>query len=555
MNSDNMGKPSPHMPRKNQTLKHRNFSYLTWGTILVIILSTAVIRIPLLPVPLERDEGEYAYMGQLILQGVPPYAEAYNMKMPGIYAAYALLLAVFGQTHTGIHLGLLVINLLTIILLFFLGRRLLNPFAGVVAAGSFAVMSMSRSVQGIFANAEHFVILPAIGGILLLMRAVNSKRLLTYFLSGLLCGLAFVIKQHSGAFILFGGLYILYHNLRYRPISWSNCTARLMLFSVGALLPFGLACLFLWQVGVFGKFWFWAFVYSRKYISSLPLSTGVEIFVQRISRIVNSSLILWGLVGVGIPAFLWNKKVRPKLFFIAALLIFSFLAIAPGFFFRPHYFILFLPVASLLAGIAGSSIFNLFSRVKSNSLKKGIPVLIVFIALLHPIYKQRRYLFQSNLNLVSRMTYGANPFPESLEIADYIQKNSSKRDRIAVIGAEPQICFYSKRHSATGYLYIHELLKNHEYVLRMQQEMIQEIESAKPLFIIFTNFPNSWLVEPESEKLIFSWFEQYQREYYQLAGMVEILSPEKTVYLWREKAIGYSPRSPYWIAVYKRKET
>ena len=31
------------------------------------------IRIRLLGIPLERDEGEYAYAGQLILQGVPPY--------------------------------------------------------------------------------------------------------------------------------------------------------------------------------------------------------------------------------------------------------------------------------------------------------------------------------------------------------------------------------------------------------------------------------------------------------------------------------------------------
>lgn len=77
--------------------------------------------------PYEQDEGEYAYMGQLIPQGIPPYAEAYNMKMPGIYAAYVLLLAVLGQTHTGIHFGLLVMNTASIVLLFFLGRNCKIP--------------------------------------------------------------------------------------------------------------------------------------------------------------------------------------------------------------------------------------------------------------------------------------------------------------------------------------------------------------------------------------------------------------------------------------------
>ena len=88
--------------------------------------------------PLERDEGEYAYAGQLILQGIPPYELAYNMKLPGTYAAYAVIMAAFGQTTRGIHIGLLIVNSLTIVLVYFLGRRLFGPICGVVAAGSFA---------------------------------------------------------------------------------------------------------------------------------------------------------------------------------------------------------------------------------------------------------------------------------------------------------------------------------------------------------------------------------------------------------------------------------
>ena len=51
--------------------------------------------------PLERDEGEYAYAGQLILQGIPPYELAWNMKFPGVYVAYAALMSVFGQIAGG----------------------------------------------------------------------------------------------------------------------------------------------------------------------------------------------------------------------------------------------------------------------------------------------------------------------------------------------------------------------------------------------------------------------------------------------------------------------
>ena len=66
--------------------------------VLLVLLFVGFIRFRLLDMPLERDEGEYAYAGQLILQGIPPYELAYNMKLPGTYYAYALGMAVFGQT-------------------------------------------------------------------------------------------------------------------------------------------------------------------------------------------------------------------------------------------------------------------------------------------------------------------------------------------------------------------------------------------------------------------------------------------------------------------------
>ena len=60
-----------------------------WAAVLLVLLATALIRFRLLEAPLERDEGEYAYAGQLMLEGIPPYQLACNMKLPGTYAAYA----------------------------------------------------------------------------------------------------------------------------------------------------------------------------------------------------------------------------------------------------------------------------------------------------------------------------------------------------------------------------------------------------------------------------------------------------------------------------------
>src|SRR3954447_20963536 len=80
--------------------------WLVLCALTLTVCGIGAIRFRLLDMPLERDEGEYAYAGQLMLQGIPPYKFAYNMKLPGTYASYAFIMAVFGQTTRGIHLGL-----------------------------------------------------------------------------------------------------------------------------------------------------------------------------------------------------------------------------------------------------------------------------------------------------------------------------------------------------------------------------------------------------------------------------------------------------------------
>ncbi len=67
--------------------KRRILEIASWAAVLAILLVSAWIRFRFLAIPLERDEGDYAYLAQLLLQGIPPYTEAYDMRMPGIFAA------------------------------------------------------------------------------------------------------------------------------------------------------------------------------------------------------------------------------------------------------------------------------------------------------------------------------------------------------------------------------------------------------------------------------------------------------------------------------------
>src|ERR1700675_461997 len=119
-----------------------------FAVVLAVTIFFGAIRWRMLDMPLERDEGEYAYAGQLILQGIPPYRLAYNMKLPGTYVAYAAILAVFGQTARGIHLGLLLVNAISAIVLYMVTARLFGTLAGTIAASSYALLSSHQGLLG-----------------------------------------------------------------------------------------------------------------------------------------------------------------------------------------------------------------------------------------------------------------------------------------------------------------------------------------------------------------------------------------------------------------------
>jgi 4-amino-4-deoxy-L-arabinose transferase-like glycosyltransferase len=293
-----------------------------WLIVLIVILFTSLVRVRLLDIPLERDEGAYAYIAQRILQGVPPFTDAYDIKMPGLYYVYALTVLLFGQTTAGIHLGLLIFNAATIVLIFLLSRRFLDSSGSLVAAASYAVMSLGRFVFGFSANAEHFLLLPALAGILLMLKAIDSGRLKTFFASGFLLGLSMVIKQQAVFFTGFAAIYLFIDLFRKPQNVRKNQLAGCALFALGAASPFSLFCLYYLHLGLFDKFWFWTFVYPRKYAALCPTDKVIGLFDENISYIISSSILLWLLAAIGLVDLLWNKKTGPKGIFALAFLVF-----------------------------------------------------------------------------------------------------------------------------------------------------------------------------------------------------------------------------------------
>ena len=150
--------------------------------------------------------------------------------------------------------------------------------------------------------------------------------------------------------------------------------------------------------------------------------------------------------------------------------------------------------------------------------------------------------------------YGVNPFPESVEIAEYIKNHSTKDDKIAVIGSEPQICFYANRKSATGYIYVYGLMEPQDYASKMQIDMINEIEKARPKYTVIINVATSWLQRPNSDRTIFKWAQIYFGINYRTAGFVDIFRGGNSKAYWDDEARRNRPTSQFNVYVLERRE-
>jgi hypothetical protein len=542
-------------PAATKTDSHSWFSrFWPWLVVLAAILFAGIIRVRLLAMPLSRDEGEYAYAGQLILEGVPPYQLAYNMKLPGMYFAEALAMACFGQTAVGVHLGVLLVNSLTIVFVFLLGQKLFGTVAGVMACLSYAIMTLYPGVAGFNTEANHFVVLFAVPGILLLLRANEGGGGKIFCGSGLLLGVAFVMRQQGICFGLFGVAFLTWTALRNHELFSRRFAGKMVAFGTGLVLPFGLTCLVLAVAGVFPRFWFWTVLYARQYEGEVSLKSGIcDYLTSHLQETRDWSIGFWSITLAGLLAAAAQRAYRKPMLFTLILWSFSFLGTAAGFYFRGHYFLLLLPAFALLVGMSVAALQSFWRPPILADAFRSLPVIAFGLVVSWMIFDQAATFFERPAVPVGRdNAYLRNPVLEAVAAARLVREHSASNALIAVMGSEPEIYFYAHRHSATGYIYTYALMESQPYSLQMQHDMAREIEANRPEFIVQVPYYLSWLPNPASPHYLADWFEQYAREHYERIGLVGFDHDGKLVSSWGASSNLPPPSKSDQITIFRR---
>src|SRR5882672_9873608 len=193
----------------------------TW---LIITLCTIFffLRLPSIIEPYwYGDEGVYEIIGQAMDHGRLLYRDIWDNKPPLLYIVYAV---VQGDQQI-IKIISLIAGVLSIIIFFFLSRKLFNKLSVSILTTSIYVLLLGTPIlEGNIANAEVFMLPFIILAALLLYKLATQKiskpKKLLAPGAGLLLGIAFLFKTVAVFDFTAFFLFIIFANLP-KKISWS----------------------------------------------------------------------------------------------------------------------------------------------------------------------------------------------------------------------------------------------------------------------------------------------------------------------------------------------
>jgi hypothetical protein len=436
-------------------------------------------------------------------------------------------------------------------MLYWLGKRMLDPTAGVVAATSYVVLAANTALFGLAGHAAHFEAFFATAGLCLMWKTRQTARWQTAGAAGFMCGMATLMKQHAAIIGVWAFGTFVWENLFKKKVMGIRSLWNPAAFGIGAALPLGLCCLTLLCAGVFHQFWFWTVDYARQYVSIVSISDIGSQFWWSIRSMASEDFRLWLPCLAGFVMIWFDERLRQTRFWLLGFTLASFLTTVPGFYFRTHYFLLTLPALGLLSGCAVSGACELWRRkagaTRFSQWPTGVYALLLVFTVIRTSDVWSVFSAQG-----ARALYGAELFPEAETVAANIREHSKPDAQIAVLGSEPEIYFLSHRHSATGYIYAYPLMEPQPFAAAMQREMIREIETNSPEFVVFVNQSFSWAQTPQSDTTIFQWWNDYKTNY-ATVGLVEQQWPYPSKFFWGADASAHGKLKDTGLEIYQRK--
>ncbi len=471
------------------------------GWLVLVVAVGLVLRWPFFGVPLNADEGGYAYVAQRWLDGRGHlYDDLWISRPQGIFLAYGLIFRTLGTSVEAIHLGAWIAGLATTLFVWLYARDWLGQRAAIATALVFTLINGSPYLEGYTANAEVFMALPAAACVWLLLRWARRRGGAgTLVAIGTLTAVTTLLKP-SGVVMLPVALAFVW---LIGGVSWRGMIRRGAWIGGGFALGLAPALVHGWLTG-WHDFVYASVTYRLEFQSSATVSTAHH--WERFGRLIRHCRALTVAVGLlagvrWVSSWSWPPVPAP---WIASRV--SGVVAKPLRFDRPADrsdaevggFLLRLWLLGCLAGVAmgGDWWYHYL-------LQLAAPLAIWIVATLRDLNGVLARTWRWGVTLavvalligqywvgamgspdrISSWLYHRNELVVADDVAAYLRSRTSAETPVYIAFSQPAISYLADRPSPYRYLYPQEL----GALPHAEADLIAMVEGpARPLYVVDT---------------------------------------------------------------------
>ena len=467
-----------------------------------LILLVTAVRLPLLGIPFERDEGEYAYIGWRLGHNELPYRDWVDQKPPAIFWVYRAALNLPLDPIRAVHFAALLFSTASSCALFFLARRFTNRFWAFGAAALFSLLSVDPFAQGTAANTELFMLLPLILSQIAFLNGVENSRRMSIFVCGALIGTAIAFKQVAAVnWILLVALYLIFAG---REKRWRNTFLFAVLSAAGLATVLGCIGIYFWIRQGLSELAENVFTHNLEYIA-MTWSDRLDFGLETLRTLAHAEVLAWILSALGLAALIVTGRMK-RFAFLAGWMITSAGGVSASGYFFPHYFQQLLPPVTLIAAV-GAEWLTQLRFWKGSWIPRAVLGLMLVLLPLKAIWP---FWFSYSPDDAVRKIYPGNFFAEMPQFAARLGQITLPEQRVFVFGAEPEVLFYARRVSATRYIFLFPLYGPYRNAREKQIAAAEEIQRNDPAAAVYV--PNDLFFSPDSDQYFTEWSQSYLAE-------------------------------------------
>jgi 4-amino-4-deoxy-L-arabinose transferase-like glycosyltransferase len=491
-------------------------SSFIWITLLALLLLAAS---PTLLYPLTRDQGAYAYIADLLMQGGVPYRDAWDLKPPGVYFVYWLAFSLFGRSEFAVRLFDVLYTLLSAAVVYVLARAVfLDRSIAGLSAWLYALCYYLLVHFYSAANPEAFMVPFLAACVYGMVCGVRSRSSHLLLLSGAAGGFAFWFKPTASVVVLamlaWTGVVTWQEHRKIGEVSRS--LVAIILGGLLGLLPIGL---YLYGHGLEELLELWRAYGTGAYLGArgLALGDGPLAMLDVIVRYLRDwQLLVWlslagtfavlarrqaDSAGAGPPPpTIWSDSAAVRSGEAVVVFLLSSLAavIVQGKLFEYHWIPILAPAAILSAVCLTWLVQEIRGRPdRSWRDMRSVFAVVVIVGLLlwtgyDHITRYRRLVAYLAGHMTAEQYYAqfdiGTDFSHTgtLRAATYLRQHTEADETALIWGAEPLVNFLAQRRSPTKYVFSYMLVgqASSPQLEASRREFIDDLQKVTPTYIV-----------------------------------------------------------------------